>query len=421
MRRGLTASLAGAALALAIGACGGDDAGSGSRSLSWFIAFQPGGAVEKIADRCTQQSNGRYEIEVEFLPTDASQQREQLVRRLGAEDDSIDLMGMDVIWTGEFANAGWVAEVPPEIESRVTENVFESVLDTARFEDRLYGIPIWSNTQLLWYRKDRVDEPPQTWDEMLDRAEELGPAEGRVQVQANRYEGLVVWASMMIESAGADILAGPEEVALEQEPTERALAMMGRLANSPVASVDISTSTEDTARLGFEDGSSAFMINYPFVFASAKSNAPDVFEQMGAAKLPQVVEGEESRPPIGGFNIGVSNFSPNKELAFEAAQCLVQAENQLEVVTLEGLPPVREDLFDEQAVQEAYPGFADVIRESISDAEPRPAQSPAYQDLSLAIQRTLHPVSDIDPDNPTPTYEDLREKAEDAVKREGLL
>ena len=49
-------------------------------------------------------------IKPEFLPTDASQQREQLVRRLGAEDSSIDIIGMDVIWTGEFANAGWVEE-----------------------------------------------------------------------------------------------------------------------------------------------------------------------------------------------------------------------------------------------------------------------------------------------------------------------
>lgn len=163
------------------------------------------------------------------------------------------------------------------------------------------------------------------------------------------------------------------------------------------------------------------MINYPFVFASAKSNAPEVFEQMGAAKLPQVVAGEESAPPIGGFNIGVSEFSDNKDLAFEAAECLVQAENQLEVVTLEGLPPVREDLFDEQAVQEAYPGFADRIRESIRDAEPRPSESPAYQDLSLAIQRSVHPTTEIDPDDPGSAYEELRDKADQAVKREGLL
>src|SRR5690606_37524295 len=120
----------------------------------------------------------------------------------------IDLIGMDVIWTGEFANAGWLAPVPAGIEEQVTENVFDSVLETARFEGDLYAIPLWSNTQLLWYRTDRVEEPPETWDEMLDIAEELGPAEGRIQVQANRYEGLVVWTNMMIESAGTSILSG---------------------------------------------------------------------------------------------------------------------------------------------------------------------------------------------------------------------
>ncbi|MEX2195072.1 MAG: extracellular solute-binding protein [Thermoleophilaceae bacterium] len=417
----MTASLVAMAVVLTGAGCGGDEGGEGTRELTWFVPFQPGGALTTLSERCSQESNGRYTIALELLPTDASQQREQLVRRLGAEDDSIDLIGMDVIWTGEFANAGWIAPVPGDVESQVTENVFESVLETARFEGELYAIPVWSNTQLLWYRKDRVDEPPQTWDEMIDRAEELGPSEGRIQVQGNRYEGLVVWTNWMIESAGTSILAGPEELELEQEPTERALSIMGRLSRSPVAATNISTSTEDSARLGFEDGSSAFMINYPFVYPSAESNAPDVFEQMGAAKLPQVVKGEESAPPIGGINLGVSAFSDNQERAFEAAECLVQAENQIEVAELEGLPPVRSDLFDEPEIEEIYPGFASLIRESISDAAPRPSQSPAYQDVSLAIQRSVHPTDEIDPQDPTPTYEELRDKLEQAVAREGLL
>jgi multiple sugar transport system substrate-binding protein len=40
------------------------------------------------------------------LPADADQQREQIVRRLAARDSDIDVIGMDVIWTGEFATAG---------------------------------------------------------------------------------------------------------------------------------------------------------------------------------------------------------------------------------------------------------------------------------------------------------------------------
>jgi len=414
-------AVAAVALALAVAGCGDDSSTGGAVTLNWFIFNEPSGGPTKIAERCSQQSDGAYKINFEYLPAQADQQREQLVRRLGAKDSSLDLLGLDVVWTGEFANAGWLEPVPQDTEQKVTANVFQSVLETASFEDELVTVPIWSNTQLLWYRKDRVPTPPKTWDEMIDMGEKIGPAEGRIQVQGNRYEGLVVLTNQLIESAGTSILAGPKEVRLEEEPTKKALGIMGRLSKSPAAAPNITTSTEDTARLGFEAGDSSFQINYPFVYPSAKENAPKVFEQMGVAQYPAVEQGRPSKPPIGGINIGVSSFSKNKEQAFAAVECLVQAENQLEVATLGGLPPVREDLYDQPEIDKVYPGFADEVREAINNAAPRPSQSPAYQDLSLAIQRAVHPTTKIDPQNPESTYEELRDNVEKAVKREGLL
>jgi multiple sugar transport system substrate-binding protein len=70
-------------------------------------------------------------------------------------------------------------------------------------------------------------------------------------------------------------------------------------------------------------------------------------------------------------------------------------------------------------VTEAYPGFSELVKQSLDDAAPR-ALTPAYTDLSLAIQRTLHPPSKINPDDVGSIYEELRENVEDAVKREGL-
>ncbi len=422
MRRGMTIGIAIVALACGLAACGGDDeSASGPVTLNWFIFNEPSGGPQKAAERCAQQSGGRYKINFEFLPSQADAQREQLVRRLGAEDSSLDLLGLDVVWTGEFANAGWVEPVPASSERIVTENVFESVLETARFEDKLYTVPIWSNTQLLWYRKDLVPTAPKTWDEMIDMAEKIGPAKGRIQVQGNRYEGLVVWVNQLIESAGTSVLAGPKEVLLEEPPTKQALGILGRLSRSRIAAPNITTSNEDSARLGFEAGNSAFQINYPFVYPSAKENAPKIFEQMGVAQYPAVDAGNPAKPPIGGINIGVSAFSKHKDLAFEATECLIKPENQLQIATLGGLPPVREDLYERPEIDKVYPGFADQIRDAIKSAGPRPSQSPAYQDLSLAIQRAVHPTTKIDPQNLDPAYDKLRDNVEKAVKREGLL
>ena len=420
VRSGLTALVV-AAVAIVVGGCGGDDEAGGSNTLTWFIFNEPSGSPQAAAEKCAKESDGAYEIEFEYLPSDADGQREQLVRRLGAEDDSIDLIGMDVIWTGEFANAGWIQAFPDDVAQKVTKGVFPSVVRTAEFEGELYGAPIWSNTELLWYRSDLVKQAPKTWDEMIAAGERLGPDKGLIQVQGNKYEGLVVWTNQMIESAGGHILSGPDEVDLQQEPTEKALEVMGKLSRSGAADPAITTAEEDPNRLAFEAGNSAFMINYPFVYPSAKENAPDIFKTMKAAKYPQVDPSIPSAPPLGGINIGVSAYSDNQDLAYEAIECLIQPENQIATATAGGLPPVLESIYDSKEIDEVYPGFAQIIRQSIADAAPRPSQSPAYQDVSLAIQSAIHPTTDIDPEDPTATYEELRDLLEQAVNREGLL
>jgi multiple sugar transport system substrate-binding protein len=407
------------ALALMVG-CGGSSESGGTTTLNWFVQIQPGGSFQKVAKRCSEESNGRYQIELELLPTDASQAREQLVRRLGAQDPTIDVIGMDVVWTAEFANAGWLREWTGGPARQVTKGVFDSVIETARFEDKLYGAPFNSNTQLLWYRTDEIRKPPTTWGEMIDEAERIGPDGGLIQVQANQYEGFTALFNALLESAGGQILSGPETVDLPQGPTDEALEVMGRLGSSSVAAPDIDTSNEDTSRLGFEAGDSAFMLNYTFAYASAEANAPDVFKNMGFAPYPRVVANEPSRPPLGGFNLGVSNYSENPDLAFEAAACLSSPESQLTATELDGLPPSNETLYSDKVVKTAYPGFAQLVQRSIADAGPRP-QTAAYQDVSLAIQRSLHPPGKIDPDDPTPIYDELLSNLEDAVKREGLL
>lgn len=412
-----------AVAALTLAACGGSDDSSGEGTeLSFFIFNEPSGAYQDAAGKCSKESNGRYTISFEFLPAQADAQREQLVRRLGAEDDSIDIVGMDVIWTAEFANAGWLLPWDGPQREQVTDGVFDSVIESASFEGELYAAPFTSNTQLLWYRKDLVPKAPKTWDEMIAEAKRIGPSEGLIQVQAARYEGFTVWVNSMIESAGTQVLSGPTEVDLEEVPTKEAIRVMAEYANSDQAPANVDTSTEDTARLGFEGGDSAFMLNYPFVYPSAKENAPDIFKQIAATKYPQVTPDEPSRPPLGGINLAVSKFSENPDLAFEAITCLVKPENQITAATLGGLPPVNEALYDTKDIAKAYPGFSDIIRQSIEDAAPRPL-TPAYTDLSLAIQRALHPVKDLQPDESSVSeaYETLRDYVEQAVKREGLL
>ena len=106
---------------LALTGCGDESAG-GPVTLDWFIFNEPSGAPVRIAERCSQESGGRYDIEFRYLPSSADAQREQLVRRLAAEDDTIDLIGSlrDLAWAGAAGRHRSAASARKT--ARVTQN-----------------------------------------------------------------------------------------------------------------------------------------------------------------------------------------------------------------------------------------------------------------------------------------------------------
>jgi multiple sugar transport system substrate-binding protein len=86
----------------------------------------------------------------------------------------MDVLGLEVIWVPEFAEAGWIREWEDASVAEVRSGTLDVAFRTATWEGRLYAAPFNSNTQLLWYRSDLVPQRPQTWDEMLRPQERSG-------------------------------------------------------------------------------------------------------------------------------------------------------------------------------------------------------------------------------------------------------
>ena len=89
----------------------------------------------------------------------------------------MDILGLDVTWAPEFAEAGWILRVDRRQQGRRSRTgTLAGPLATATYKDKLCAVPFNSNTQLLWYRTDLVPTPPKTWDEMIKMAERPGRA-----------------------------------------------------------------------------------------------------------------------------------------------------------------------------------------------------------------------------------------------------
>jgi multiple sugar transport system substrate-binding protein len=132
--------------------------GCGARDDDRVISvYSPAGDVATfatLAERCGKEFGGRFTIRQSSLPRSTDDQRIQLARRLSANDHSIDIIAMDVIWTAEFAEAGWVLPLSDDpahrAEADAASDTLAGPLSTASWRHRLYGAPVAANTQLLW-------------------------------------------------------------------------------------------------------------------------------------------------------------------------------------------------------------------------------------------------------------------------------
>ncbi|MFE6052630.1 ABC transporter substrate-binding protein [Kitasatospora sp. NPDC056446] len=404
-------------LASALTGCGGGGHGR-AVTLDWYNFPDDSGALQQAADRCGQQSGGRYTIRYDKLPRGADGQRQQLVRRMAAHDSGVDILGLDVTWPAEFAEAGWIREWTGTMRDQGTADTLDAAVRTATWRGRLYAVPYNSNTQLLWYRDDLVSSPPSTWAGMLAEAERLA-GEGkphRVEIQGAQYEGLTVWFNTLVTSAGGTVLTPDALAPSLGAPAVTAASVMRDLAVSSAADPSLPNQMEDQNRLAMESGTAAFELNYPFVYPSMKANRPDLFPHFRWAPYPAVTPGRPASVTIGGIDLAVGAYSRYPDLAFEAALCLRDRENQLTNALKGGLPPSLRGLYGAAELTESYPFAAEVLA-ALDTASIRP-QTPAYQNVSIAVSHTLSPPAGIRPEQ---DVADLGGQIRDALGSKGLI
>ncbi len=379
--------------------CGASSSG-GPVNLKFYSSPDPNGTNVKAAQACSQQSGGKYTITLVPLANSADSSRALLVQRLAAHDSDISLMNMDTIWTAEFAAAGWLRPITGAQRQEALNNVLPIVAQGAQYKGTVYVVPLNTNAQLLWYRKDLVPTAPKTWAQMIADAKKLPASNGLIEEQGQEYEGYTVWFNSVDASAGGQIVTASGTPVLGQ-PAVVAAQTIKDVATSGRADPSLSTDQEDQGRLSFEAGKAAFMVNWPYVYAAARTDAATspvtkhVFQNLGWAPYPAVYPNVPGRSSVGGANIGVSVYGPRPDLAEQAALCMTRPYWQNQEAINEGLPPVTINSYTNPAVVKAYP-FASVLFKQLQHATTRP-QTPLYSDVTLAIQQTLHPPAGINP------------------------
>jgi multiple sugar transport system substrate-binding protein len=324
---------------------------------------------------------------------------------------------MDVTWTAEFAEAGWIRELNPEQAAAATKDTLQPPIDTATWKDKLYGIPRTTNVQLLWYRKSLVPNPPKTFDEMMAQAQALKD-QGKtyeIGLTAAQYEGYVVNINNLITAYGGTVVNEDSSAPTIDDKTVEALTLLHTLATSGLTSPSLSNAQEPEVFADLQNGRSAFSLNWPYVLSAMREANPDLVDDLGYAPYP-TVDGGTPSVTLGGMNYAISTYSQHPDEAFDAGMCMRNEQNALSAAIDAGDVPALATVFDNPEFVEAYP-MKDVMLEELNNAVPRP-ESPVYQNISTVLSTTLSPPSDI---NPQAAADELRTDIQKAIDGEGIL
>ena len=215
-----------------------------------------------------------------------------------------------------------------------------------------------------------------------------------IEEQGAQYEGLTVWFNSMVDSAGGQILTPANKVVLGA-PTKTAAAIMhaaGDLAGRrPLAQrLDGGIGTG-----GFPERVRGVHDQLPVRLLGDPGRESEGLQRHGVRTVPR------GQPRRGAARVDRRlqprrlGVLPHADLAFRALQCLTQSQNQARDAIKGGLAPVASSIYDQAAFDKAYP-FHQLIKQQLQTYGIRP-QTPAYADVTLAIQKALSPTSNINP------------------------
>lgn len=379
-----------------LASCGGNtpapspaypDQSSEKQVVTWVTFQDTADTQQKIVDAFEAQ-NPDIEIDMQEVPGNSDDVKKGLITSLAAGQDDPDVFNMDVIWTTQFASAGWLADQTATIQE---SDFLAGPLSTVKWQDKYWAYPMYTDVQLFYYRSDLLPNPPKTWDEMVAMSKEhIGKngIEYGLLYQAFQGEPIVCNALTFIKSNGGnDIVDG--KTVIDSPNSVEALKFMRQLIDDKISPEDVLTHKPPQSVAVYEQGKALFMIAWPASFNSMNTNPTSLIQgKFNVTSMPVGPSGNEPGPTVGGWNLAVNSKSDVPDAANKFAQFVTGIEGQTIRTLGTSVLPTREAIYADPDIKSQCPEFEQVMS-SVDYAKSRPS-APDYPTMSTAIAANLH-------------------------------
>jgi len=331
--------------ALAAAACG-----AGAPSPEQVVRFWGLGREGEVVDELLDPFRAEHpelRVEVQQIPFTAAHEK-LLTALIG--DAAPDLAQVGNTWIPEFVVLDAAEPLDPWLQSSSVirrDDYFGGVWETNLVDGRLYGVPWYVDTRIVFYRTDLLDaagcEPfPRTWQAWLECMRRVVALPG-----GERFAILLPtdeWAQPVVLGLqqGATLLADDGSRGAFSSPEfARAFDFYIQIFRERLAPA-LSTSQIGNVYQQFAEGRFAMYITGPWNLGEFRRRLPaSALAVWGTAPLPAPDESWPGVSLAGGASLVIFKSSERKQAAWQVVEYLSRPEVQLEFYRLSGDLPAR--------------------------------------------------------------------------------
>jgi multiple sugar transport system substrate-binding protein len=354
-----------------------------------------------------QERHPDLDININYtvLPYGSSGEVRGVIQDILEKKISVDIISVDQIWLADFAEKGLLSDLTNRTEKwgRLSD-WYQANLDGMLYEDKIYGIWVWTDQRMVWYWKDLLQQANidptslNTWNGFIAAAKKIND-----MLKDNGIEGVQLicggaeWYPYLWMQGG-DIL--------EQKPDHPTKGSYWFPTFNGTEGLKALEFFKDIIDAGITPQTQNFESNFAnrkFVIYIGGSWIPASFPNYGLQEFEERIGMNPGYPVpnmtnqtttvMGGWELSIPETSKNKDLAWELITIMSSPDTLTNMLNQTGYLPTQTPIGEGQyavRVNSSIPYYDEMIS-MIPLAKSRPV-IPEFPEIDLYISQELSNV-----------------------------
>lgn len=391
-----------------------DKSGKSNEGKTTITVWSMGDEGQYLSDfaKSFEEEHTDIQVNVQVLPWD--QAHDKLLTAVASKQGA-DVIQIGTTWMPEFAAANVLKDITPYLEKYPDlkgENFFDGAVSTTQFGDKTVGVPWNSETRVLFYRTDLLEEvgyseAPKNWEELRDAAAKLS-ARGDDKYGMSDFVDELNTAGALARQNGSQLIDENNQPLFHQKEFVEALEYAAEFFHKGYTpNYDMQMTIGQT--FGGE-GIVPMLYSGPWTIQQIKNEAPDLEGKWATALLP---EKENNNSFMGGSNLVVFEHTDKTEAALEFISYMSKPETQLKWLETTNALPANVKAWEDATLKEDP--IYQVFGEQLETAEPLPL-IPEWNEIDESYKNSIERIK-LEKADVQKEMDSLNQKAEEILNK----